>query len=96
MEFPMVIHILYFAKITKFPQNHLTVNSEIAIHLSNSPFRKKMNSVSAKSPNIKKSKEIFFYIILYIIPIFRIFRISHKCINIGGLIIVIHCGSANV
>lgn len=105
MEFPIGIHILYFAKITKFPQNHLTVSSEIAIHLVTitlikichvfyriHPFtKKKINSVSEKSPNIKKSKEIFFYIILYINRTFRIFRISHKCINIRGLIIVIHC-----
>lgn len=53
--------------------------------------QKKINSVSEISPNIKKSKEIFFYIILYINRTFRIFRISHKCINIRGLIIVIHC-----
>lgn len=73
MEFPIVIHVLYFAKITKLPQNHLTVSSEIAIHLVTitlikichvfyriHPFTKKINSVSEKSPNIKKSKEIFF------------------------------------
>lgn len=103
MEFPIVIHILYFAKITKFPQNHLTVSSEIAIHLVTitlikichvfyriHPFTKK-STLYLKNPNIKKSKEIFFYIILYINRTFCIFRISHKCINIRGLIIVIHC-----
>lgn len=109
MEFPIVIHVLYFAKITKLPQNHLTVSSEIAIHLVTitlikichvfypiHPFTKKSTLYLKNLRILRNRKRYFSNIILYINRTFRIFRISHKCINIRGLIIVIHCSGADV
>lgn len=84
MEFPIVIHILHFAKITKFPQNHSTVSSEIAIHLVTITLIKICHVFYRIHPFTKKKKSTLY------LKNLRTLRNRKRYFSILSCILIVH------